>query len=108
MASNDTAPALNTDGSLKDASEIIWIYSPSQEATLGSSRSIDPPSPTPLPTEPVSGHSGISNTLIDSLKKNTTIKAKPAQRVCSELNLSAPNSTAKSGQHVHPRMNIGS
>ncbi|OCH86935.1 hypothetical protein OBBRIDRAFT_188733 [Obba rivulosa] len=90
---------------------------------LYTNRSIGLPSPTPLCAEPNSGHSRISNTLIDSLlgvkdgsgdmqkrtsanKKNTTqIEAKPVQHVHFEPNLSVSNSTAKSEQsEVQPML----
>jgi hypothetical protein len=47
MAANLETPALNADGTLKDASEIPWFNSPSDTAPLNSAPAEPPASPTP-------------------------------------------------------------
>jgi hypothetical protein len=42
-------PALNADGSFKDANEMEWFHSPSDVAPLNKAPARFPPSPTPVP-----------------------------------------------------------
>ncbi|KAI0792600.1 hypothetical protein C8Q75DRAFT_731801 [Abortiporus biennis] len=109
----DNTPALNTDGTLKDASKIMWLNSPSDEKVSLppiTSQPILPPNATnsctnvqqetkpsfnqfifyPIPTAPASATSGVSNPQVQSKQSGT----KSIQKWKSSSNTKVPKTTA--------------